>query len=1065
MLHFVWGWIENVQLRKIWMTMKLTMILFFFATAKITASEAFSQATVDPPEIVISNKAGQSGSMQQSGQQQGQKISGKVTDVSGAPLPGVSVVIKGTTTGVITDNNGTYSFSSIPENATLQFSFVGTKMQEVLVKGKTNLDVVMQEETIGLDEVVAIGYGTKRKRDITSAVSVVNINSIPEMPISNASRLLQGQAPGVVVRQRSGTPGEQMNVTIRGVGSLGAGSDPLYVIDGFAVGTSIGQNLNPSDIESITILKDAASTAIYGARGSNGVVLVTTKNAKDGELSITATANFGIQNLPASRRIKMMNGKEFATFLQESWIDKQRYFNKHEPTIDEIPIGIRNPDQTQYSTDWLNEILHQNAGFQDYNVTLASGKGKLKSLVSAGFLNQEGAVKETGFKRYNVRANLTGDFNKYISVGLNAVGSFTSEDYANSTGRDAIIGKALYADPRSPVYNADGTFNAYVGGKDGVFGAANPLMELVQYKRVKEVTNLTSNGFVQISFLPNFKFKSSFNASIDNWRRNEFRPSTLAGGGFNSPPPQNATLAEYYDQIINLAADQLLTYNTTIGNHKIEGQIGYSAQSARSRNISGSGNKFPNDVIQFLQQAETKTVTSSQSEWSMLAYFARLNYDYKDKYMLTATFRREGSSRFGKNNLWGDFPSVSVGWRLSQESFMSDISWLNDLKLRGSYGVTGNNSIGEYNNAASLAAAGYIFNDTFAPGVVLNSFVNNNIGWEQSDQVDIGLDLSAFDNKLTFTAEYYKKITNDMLLSVSVPVITGFTSTLTNVGKVQNTGFEFAAGYKTNITRDLKFNSNFNISFNRNKVLEIDGNNKELWSGSFYGVQNRSVIGRPIGMITGFKVLGIFQTDAEVASSPTQDGAIPGVYKYFDGDGDGKISYDTKDMVEIGNPYPAFEWGLTVGANYKRFDINMLFMGAEHYDIMRDIEKTVMNMDGVFNILQSGVNRFRSAAQPGDGRGATSNTWKWERESNSRYVYDASHMWIKTLTIGYTLPAESKMLKSSRFYFNVDNLLLVTNYPGTNPEINTSGDNRQPGRDDEAYPVPRTYSIGAIIKF
>jgi TonB-linked SusC/RagA family outer membrane protein len=1064
LLRFMWGWLENGQRRQFWMTIKLTMLLFFFVITQITASAAFSQATADA-RIVMTNEAGQTGFEQQSGQQQGQKISGKVTDTSGAPLPGVSVVIKGTATGVITDNNGTYSFSSIPENATLQFSFVGTKMQEVLVKGKTNLDVVLQEETIGLDEVVAIGYGTKRKRDITSAVSVVNINSIPEMPISNASRLLQGQAPGVVVRQRSGTPGEQMNVTIRGVGSLGAGSDPLYVIDGFAVGTSIGQNLNPSDIESITILKDAASTAIYGARGSNGVVLVTTKNAKEGELSITATANFGMQTLPSSRRIKMMNGKEFATFLQESWIDKQRYFNKHEPTTDEIPIGIRNPEQTKYSTDWLDEILHQNAGFQDYNVTLASGKGKLKSLVSAGFLNQEGAVKETGFKRYNVRANLTGDFNKYISVGLNAVGSFTSEDYANSTGRDAIIGKALWADPRSPVYNEDGTFNAYVGGKDGVFGAANPLMELVQYKRKKEVTNLTTNGFVQISFLENLKFKSSFNASIDNWRRNEFRPSTLAAGGFNSPPPQNATLAEYYDQVINLAADQLLSYNTTIGSHKIEGQIGYSAQSARSRNISGSGNKFPNNDIQFLQQAETKTVTSSQSEWSMLAYFARLNYDYKDKYMLTATYRREGSSRFGKNNLWGDFPSVSVGWRLSQESFMSDFSWLNDLKLRGSYGVTGNNSIGEYNNAASLAAAGYIFNDTFAPGVVLNSFVNNNIGWEQSDQVDIGLDLSAFDNKLTFTAEYYKKITNDMLLSVSVPVITGFTSTLTNVGKVQNTGFEFAAGYKTNITRDVKFNSNFNISFNRNKVLEIDGNNKELWSGSFYGVQNRSVIGRPIGMITGFKVIGIFQTDAEVASSPTQDGAIPGVYKYFDGNGDGKISYDTKDMVEIGDPYPAFEWGLTLGANYKRFDINMLFMGAQHYDIMRDIEKTVMNMDGVFNILQSGVNRFRSATQPGDGRGATSNTWKWERESNSRYVYDASHMWIKTLTIGYTLPAGSKMLKSSRFYFNIDNLLLVTNYPGTNPEINTSGDNRQPGRDDEAYPVPRTYSIGAIIKF
>ena len=997
-------------------------------------------------------------------QQSDKKITGKVSDSSGGSLPGVSVVVKGTTAGVITDISGSYTIG-VPENAILTFSFVGMKTQEVAVSGKSTVNVTLAEETVGIEEVVAIGYGTKRKRDITSAVSVVNIGDIPEMPISNASRLLQGQAPGVVVRQRTGTPGEQMNVTIRGVGSLGAGSDPLYVIDGFAVGTSIGQNLNPSDIQSITILKDAASTAIYGARGSNGVVLITTKNAKEGELSITATANFGIQNLPTSRRVKMMNGVEFATFLQESWIDKQRYFNKHEPTIDEIPIGIRFPEQTQYSTNWLDEILHQNSGFQDYNVTIASGKGKLKSLVSAGYLNQEGAVKYTGFQRFNVRANLTGDFNEYISVGLNTVGSFTSERYAGTNGRDALIGKALWADPRSPVYNTDGTINAYIGGKDGVFGSTNPLMELRDYKRIKEVTNLTSNAFIQITFLKDFKFKSSINASIDSWRRNEFRPSTLAGGGFNAPPPQNATLAEYYDQFINLAADQLLSYNKTIGSHKFEGQLGYSAQQSRSRNITGTGNKFPNNEIQFLQQAETKAPTSSESAWSMLAYFARLNYDYKNKYLLSATYRREGSSRFGKNNLWGDFPSVSVGWRLTEESFMDGIAWLNDLKVRGSFGVTGNNSIGEYNNAATLAAAGYLYNDTFAPGVVLNSFVNNNIGWEQSNQVDIGLDLSAFDSKLTFTAEYYDKKTDNMLLSVSVPVITGFTSTLTNVGKVQNTGLEFAVGYKTKITNDLSFNSNFNISFNRNKVLEIDGKNKELWSGSFYGVQNRSVIGRPIGMITGFKVLGIFQTDAEVASSPKQDGAIPGVYKYFDGDGDGQISYDTKDMVEIGNPYPAFNWGLTLGADYKRWDANLLFMGAQNYDIMRDIEKTVMNMDGVFNILQSGVDRFRSATQPGDGRGATSNTWKWERESNSRYVYDASHMWIKTLTIGYNLPADSKILKSSRFYFNVDNLLLVTNYPGTNPEINTSGDNRQPGRDDEAYPIPRTFSVGAIIKF
>lgn len=992
-------------------------------------------------------------------------IRGTVTDMSGQPLPGVTVLIKGTTNGTVSNADGTYSMSNVPSDKILVFSFVGMTPQEITIGNQRTIDVVLKEDAFRIEEVVAIGYGTKRKRDITSAVSTINMEDIGDIPVANASRLLQGQAAGVVVRQRSGSPGEQMNVTIRGVGSLGAGSDPLYVVDGFAVGTSIGQNLNPRDIESMTVLKDAASTAIYGARGSNGVILVTTKNAKEGDLTITATANYGVQNLPDSRKIKMMNGVEFATFLQESWMDKKRYFENREPSIDEVPIGIRYPEQTKYSTNWFDEISNQNASFQDYNITLASGKGKMKSLVSASYLNQEGAVIETGFERFNVRANVIGDFNEHISIGLNTVGSFTKDDFAGTNGRSAIIGKALWADPRDPVYNEDGTFKAYIGGKDGVFGSTNPVMELNQYKREREVTNLTTNAFVQVTFLKDFKFKTSFNAAIDNMRRNDFRPSTLAGSGFNQPPPRDASLWEWYEENINIAADQLLSYTKSINDHHVEAQIGYSAQDSKWRQIYGTGTKFPNDQIRFLQQAETRNVSSSETSWSLLAYFARISYDYKNKYLMTATYRREGSSRFGANNKWGDFPSVSAGWRISEESFLKDVAWINDMKIRGSFGITGNNSIGEYNNNASLAAAGYIYADKFAPGVVLNSYVNNNIGWEESNQVDIGLDLSMFDNKLNFVAEYYNKITNDMLLPVSIPAITGFNSSFTNIGKVKNYGLEFAVGYKQKVTNDLNFRGDFNISFNSNEVLEIDGENDELWTGSFYGVYNRSVVGRPIGMLTGYKVLGIFQTDEEVAASPKQDGAIPGVYKYWDATGDGIVSYDTKDMVEIGNPWPAFNWALTLEADYKKFDLNVLFMGAQNYDIMRDIEKTTMNMDGVFNILQSGVNRFRSAENPGDGRGPTSNTWKWERESNLRYVYDASHAWVKSLTLGYTLSNETKLVKSTRFFFTAENLFLITNYPGSNPEINTSGDNKSPGRDDEAYPVPRTFSLGAVIKF
>ena len=445
-----------------------------------------------------------------------------------------------------------------------------------------------------------------------------------------------------------------------------------------------------------------------------------------------------------------------------------------------------------------------------------------------------------------------------------------------------------------------------------------------------------------------------------------------------------------------------------------------------------------------------------------MAYFARANYSYLDKYLLSASYRREGSSRFGANNKWGNFPAASVGWRVSEESFMPEYSWLTDLKLRASFGVTGNNDIGNYTSLSNLSTSNYILGDAIANGQVLAAFANADLGWEQSNQLDIGLDLSMFDNKLIFTGEYYERITNNMLLSVEIPVISGFTSTISNVGKVENKGLEFALDYRTKFNQ-INFRSNFNISFNRNKVLEIQGDTDAIWNGGFYSTYNVSRVGRPIGMLTGYKMMGIFNTEEEIDAWPTQDGAIPGVYKYFDANGDGEISYDQEDMVEIGNPHPAFIYALTLGADYKQFDINMLFTGAHNYDVFRNIEATTMNMDGVFNILKSGVNRWRSAENPGDGRGATSNTWKWERESNSRYIYDASHVWLKNISFGYTIPS-GNFMKNARVYVSAENLFLMTDFPGSNPEVNNRG-GINPGVDDEVYPVPRTFSVGANIRF
>ncbi|MEX2511513.1 MAG: TonB-dependent receptor [Cyclobacteriaceae bacterium] len=991
------------------------------------------------------------------------QVSGKVLSAEDAePLPGVSILVQGTTRGTVTNMDGDFTIQAAAGEV-LSASFIGFETTQItLSSGQTVYEITMEPALGDLGEVVVMGYGSQRRADITSAVSVINMENIGDVPTTNVSRLLQGQAAGVQVRQITGRPGQEMEVTIRGIGSLGAGSQPLYVVDGFPIGTSLGQNLNPADIESMTVLKDAASTAIYGARGSNGVILITTKSAKEGVVGLDFVVNHGVQNVPDGRRTKMMNGPEFAQFKHDSFVDRIRYFEQREPDLEEIPMEFRFPEQTSISTDWFQEIMNQNARFQNYNATLTAGKGDVRSLVSVGYINQEGAVIETGFERFNVRANVDGKINDFISMGWNIAASHSREDYASTEGRDALIGRALWADPRYPVYNEDGSFNDYIGGTNGVFGTANVVQELHEMERTLTENNILTNGFIEISFLKDFKFRSSVNAILENTAQKEFRPSTLAGTGFNQAPPREARLFQRSFESLNIAADQLLSYNKIFNEHKLEALLGFSAQEETNKFLSGNGNDFPNDVVRYLNAAIQQTSGSGEYDWSLMAYFARLNYSISDKYLFSASMRREGSSRFGANNKWGNFPAASVGWRVSEESFMPQTNWITDLKLRGSFGITGNNAIGNYSSLSNMRISNYVLGSTIANGQILSNFANANLGWEQSQQLDIGLDLAMFENRLILTAEYYNRLTNDMLLSVEMPVISGFTQSLDNVGQVQNRGLELALDYQTRINQ-LNLRSNINLTINRNKVLEIRGENDEIWSGGFYSVYNVSKVGRPLAMLHGFKMEGIFDTEEEIDAWPTQDGAIPGTYKYFDANGDGEISYDQQDMIEIGNPHPDFIVGYTLGGDFRNFDFNLMFTGAFNYDVMRNIEATTMNMDGVFNILQSGVNRWRSAENPGDGRGATTNTWKWQRESNSRYIYDASHVWLRNITLGYTIP-QNTIVPNARVFFSAENPFLFSSFPGTNPEANRRG-GINIGVDDEAYPMPRTFTLGATVRF
>jgi len=989
-------------------------------------------------------------------------ISGVVRDQHGEPIIGANISEKGTTNGISTNVDGQFSLQ-VSQDATLSVSYIGFIPQDIPIRNTTNFTITLVEDTQLLEEVVVIGYGSKRKSDITNAISVIDMDNIGEIHGMDASRLIQGQAPGVVVKQLSGTPGREFEITIRGLGSLSAESRPLYVVDGFPIGTSTSQSLNPNDIESISILKDAASTSIYGARGSNGVILITTKGAKSNELKLTATANLGIQNVPMNRRTKMMNGVEFAQFKKESIEESIRYYDKREPTLEDIPVDLRYPEQTKYSTDWFDEVINNNALVQNYNVTLAEGQGKVRSVLSLSYTKQEGALIKTNFERFNARVNLAGEVNKHISLGWNLAASRSNERLISTEGRDQIVGITLMADPRYPIYNEDGTWNAYLGGTDGVWGYPNPVMVLHQTENKQNVNRIISNGYVEITFLKDFKFKPSVNISLMNLRLHEFRPSTLAAA--NAPPPRNASMTERHRVTLNYNADMLLTYAKTINDNSFDAMLGYTAQEETYTQMRGTGSRFPNDEIRIFNNAETKNLYSEEWSWSLLAYFARLNYSYKNKYLLSASFRREGSSRFGTDNKWGNFPSASLGWKLSEEEFMPKPLWLSSLKLRGSWGVTGNNSIGNYRSLSGLNSANYILGGGLSQGVVLGSFANNLLGWERSNSLDLGLDLSVFDNRLIFTFEYYSKITDNMLLQKDIPIITGFSNTYTNLGKIQNRGVELALDYKTNISRDFNLRSNLNVSFNRNKVLELIGENDYMEELNMYNFYYRSVVGQPIGMYYGYKMLGIFNTDEEIANSPLQEGAVPGVYKYLDANGDGEVTYDTQDMVEIGSPHPKFVWAFTLAGDYKNFDFNVLFTGAQGYQIIRNIESTIGNLDGIFNVAAAVKDRWRSAEDPGKGIYPTTKTWKWEREISSRYIYDASHAWVKSISVGYTIPRSSSILKGARFYVTAENVFLITKYPGSNPDINSSVEGTRLGRDDEAYPVPRIFSIGTSITF
>ncbi len=989
------------------------------------------------------------------------QVSGVVRDSSTAlAIPGVSVVIKGTTNGVQTDPDGKFKINAA-NGSTLVFSFIGYKTSEHVVANNTSLDIRLATSAQGLKEVVVVSYGTQSKREITGAIGQVKASDLKDMPVPNVGQRLQGKLAGVQINNNSGTPGAEMSFRIRGSASINAGNNPLIVIDGFPSQSGL-QTLSPDEIDNISVLKDASAAALYGSRAGNGVILVTTKQAKVGQKNLTFSGYYGVQSVPQRGRPDLMNAQEFAHYKKEYYEDAAKY----EGYTGGVPAVYANPEQYagQKGTDWF-DILLRNAPTQAYNINFSNGTKDYKAVVNASYSRQDGVVLNSWDQRYTVRSNNIYTPSDKFTLGANVELSYGNNQVVPGldNGRN-IIQNAYLMDPTLNYKNADGTYPISFN-QPGMF--PNPNYYLVVTQRINRTAaaRVLANGFAELTPFEGLKLKSTINVNTDNSKNRQFTPST-AQGGLGAAPPRPASGSYSTSNFISWLNENTINYKKSVGKHNFEALAGFTIQKYSYENSVINGSQFPDDNISWISAATTRIGDVGATQWSLMRFVGRLNYNYNEKYLFEAAFSRDGSSRFGQNNKYGNFPSVSAGWVVSDEEFLKDVTPINLLKIRGSYGKVGNNNIGDYTYLASINTSNYVFNNTVTPGKLLSGIGNNSLTWETSTSYDIGVDLAMLNNRLSFTYDYYWKKTDGLLYAIDIPVQSGYNSITSNIGRFDFWGHEFTISSK-NLTGALNWNTNFNISFDRNIVKKLGTNDAPIGGYNEYWDDNRTAVGQPIGMFYGYINTGVYMTQQEFDTQPHGATSMVGTARFKDVSGpdgvpDGKI--DSYDRTWIGNPNPTFIYGLTNTFAYKEFDLSITAAGTVGNDIADDAIQSTENLDGVFNVLKGVSRRWRSEADPGDGiypRTRTGTTADF-RNFTSRQVFNGSYLAIKNITLGYTLPVKSsKYFKNFRAYLSAQNAFIFTKYPGMNPEAGYAGLNGlNQGRDFTGYPVPRTLTIG-----
>ncbi|MBP3518729.1 MAG: TonB-dependent receptor [Parabacteroides sp.] len=1020
-------------------------------------------------------------------QQNGKTITGIVQDAFG-PIAGANIIVKGTTNGCITDMDGKFTLDNVPANTTLVISYIGFTTQEIRVGSQTSFNITLQEDSEALDEVVVVGYGVMKKKDLTGAVAQLNSSSMKDLKVSHPTEAMAGKLAGVQVQQVGGQPGQAATIRVRGAGSITASSTPLYVVDGYPLGEQNLNAINPNDIESIEVLKDASAAAIYGSRAANGVVLVTTKSGKAGKVSVSLDAYVGFQNV--TKTLDLMNAQEFIEFSRESF--NNHYLDKVPGASPSDPLEMR-PSGNRYrypafyddaayvaslgeGTDWQDEI-YRTAPMQNYQLTVTGGDDKTKYMFSAGYYNQEGIVINSDYERFSARAKIDSEINSWLKMGINLAPTYMN---ANKTTQghwasDGVINSALATSSAVPVYNEDGTWasqSMYAVASDGLTGVPNAVA-CTHIHNYDTDLRLFSNGYIELALMKNLKFKSTIGADIREYRNEYFRPSTIPSNGKVAPlPSTDRSASETTAETVNWLNENTLTYFGSWDKHEVDAIIGMTEQKNIYRYTYASGKDFPNDMIQTINNATVKSSSSSRKTWTLLSYLARVNYRFNNKYYLTGSIRADGSSRFGKNNRYGYFPSGSVAWRLSQEDFLKDLKWLSDMKIRVSYGITGNNSIGDYSSIGLMSNANYVLGTgtgNVVNGAAQSSFSNDDLTWEKTHQTDLGFEISVLDSRLSLSLDLYHRKTTDLLMNVDIPTITGFSQAMQNIGKMQNKGLEITLSGTPFRGKDFTWDATANLSINRNKVLALGPTGDPIYSDGGAGTTHITMIGKPIGSFYGYKMLGIFKTKEELDAYPHFADTQVGDVKFEDVNGDHKI--DANDRTFIGNNMPDFTWGMTHTFTFKNFDASLSLQGVVGNEVLHIGRRFYTQGEGNQNQLKEMLGRWQSEENPGSGWIPRANSQPTGQNNaiSSRWVEDGSFLRINNLTIGYTLPEKfirKCSLQRARVYVSTQNLLTISSYSGYNPETSFKEDNvTAPGTDYGMYPLYRTCTFGINVTF